>query len=302
MLTHTLLYLFNKCLSDAKKAKPTSLRYIIMAYNNVSYKIKEAHALGDNITKKDIANLDITDNMKEKLTNLLGEKPSKKDMEKMKENKLRQELIDIAGIGKIKAVELMKLGLKDVKNLTQKKWREHLNTDTLTLIKYKPLKRIPNMYIRTIEKELTGFKGTKIVGGFLRKKTFSKDIDVMLVSNKKDALDKYVAYLKKTFKDVVVYSQGDDKMSLVIKPSKKYYKLDIFRSPTSQQHAMLLYSTGSKRFNIKMRGIAKRKGYLLNQMGIFKLPCNKDSKPIPVKSEKNIFKILDLPYINPENR
>ena len=272
-----------------------------MAYNNVTYKIKEMHELNDHITKKDIPLLDITVNMKEKLIALLSKKISKKDTQMIKENKLRQELINVAGIGKTKALELIKLGLTDVKQLTQKKWAPYLNTDTLVLLKYKPLLNIPNLFIKKIEKELTGFKGATVVGGFLRKKPFSKDIDVMIVSNT-DILNSYVEYLKTKFKDVVVYSKGSDKMSLVIAPSRKYYKVDIFRSRVSQQYAMLLYSTGSKRFNIKMRGIAKRKGYLLNQMGLFKLPCKKGDNPIPVRSEKNISKILDMPYVKPEHR
>ena len=301
MITYALLHLFNKFAEDAKKANLPTLRYVLRAYNNVAYKIKEAHALTDNITKKDIDMLDITDNMKDKLIGILEQKPNKTTMKKIKDQKLLHELTDIAGIGKIKAYELIKLGLKDIKQLTTKKWKHHLNTDTLTLIKYKPLRRIPNMYIKKIEKDLIGFKGTKIVGGFLRKKPFSKDIDVMLVSDKKDSLNTYVKYLEKKFKDVVVYSKGDDKMSLVIKPDKKYYKLDIFRSPVANQHAMLLYSTGSKRFNIKMRGIAKSKGYLLNQMGLFKLG-EKNNKPILVKSEKDIFDKLDMKYVIPEDR
>jgi DNA polymerase/3'-5' exonuclease PolX len=65
---------------------------------------------------------------------------------------------------------------------------------------------------------------------------------------------------------------------------------------------MLLYATGSKQFNIRMRGIAKRMGYVLNQYGLYKLPINPNSTPLPVNSEKDFFKILEIPYIPPPNR
>ena len=70
---------------------------------------------------------------------------------------------------------------------------------------------------------------------------------------------------------------------------------------------MLLYSIGSKKFNIKMRTLAKRKGYLLNQYGIFKYKADQKNisqsdEPIHVKSERDFFKILDIPYVLPINR
>jgi DNA polymerase/3'-5' exonuclease PolX len=300
MKVYTLIFMFNKLLENVKKENPSSLRYIIMAYRNVICKIKE-HGLNSNITKTDIKNLDITDNMKKKLCNIFDNKISSKDLQSIKKMKLKEELINITGIGKNKTEELIKLGLKSVNQLKLKKWQSFLNSDTLILLKYKPLKRIPYIEIKKIENILS-IKGAKIVGGFLRKKSYSKDIDVMLVSSKKDILDDYVKYLKTKFSDVIIYLKGNDKMSLLIKSGGIYLKLDIFRSLPKYQYAMLLYSTGSKLFNIRMRGIAKQKGYLLNQFGLFKLPFKKGDKPLNVKSEKDIFKKLNLPYVRPENR
>jgi DNA polymerase/3'-5' exonuclease PolX len=51
-----------------------------------------------------------------------------------------------------------------------------------------------------------------------------------------------------------------------------------------------------------MRGIAKRKGYILNQYGLFKMPVNDSSTPVKVKSEKDFFKILEMPYVIPKDR
>jgi DNA polymerase/3'-5' exonuclease PolX len=46
-----------------------------------------------------------------------------------------------------------------------------------------------------------------------------------------------------------------------------------------------------------MRGIAKRKGYLLNQNGLFA-----SGKLLKVKSEKEIFDFLKIGYVKPEFR
>ena len=59
----------------------------------------------------------------------------------------------------------------------------------------------------------------------------------------------------------------------------------------------LLYFTGSQQLNMEMRLVAKEKGMLLNQKGLFK-----NNKIIPVKSEKEIFEQLGMMYLKPEER
>lgn len=306
MKVYELVFLLNKLYKfKVSKTQPSQI-YVIRAYNNVIYKIKESYESNDSITIKDIKSLDITDTMKTKLTDLLKVKINTSDRKQIKKYQLRDDLINVAGIGKTKADELIQLGLTNINQIKQKKWQSHLNSGTLILLKYKPLTRIPHAQIKKIESKLTSFKKAKakLVGGFLRKKPHSKDIDVMLVSDKLNILDEYIVYLNTKFPAVHIYSQGDDKISLVLQISLngKFYKVDIFRSPKRYQHAMLLYSTGSKKFNIKMRGIAKRRGFLLNQIGLFKLPVTKGQEPIKVSSEKDIFKKLNMEYVIPTKR
>ena len=61
----------------------------------------------------------------------------------------------------------------------------------------------------------------------------------------------------------------------------------------------LTYYTGSYEFNRKMRQIAKRRGYKLNEYGLFKI---EDNTRIIVKSERDLFKKVGLKWIDPENR
>ena len=83
-----------------------------------------------------------------------------------------------------------------------------------------------------------------------------------------------------------------------IEPNKKIYKIDVFRTSIEDQIPMLLYSTGSKEFNIVMRGKAKKLGYLLNQKGLFK----KGEKVDNLTSEKDYFDILGMAYQEPRER
>jgi DNA polymerase/3'-5' exonuclease PolX len=59
----------------------------------------------------------------------------------------------------------------------------------------------------------------------------------------------------------------------------------------------LLYFTGSYEFNERMRGIAKRQGYKLNEYGLYK-----NNKQIHIYSEKDVFDILGMKYLDPINR
>ena len=46
-----------------------------------------------------------------------------------------------------------------------------------------------------------------------------------------------------------------------------------------------------------MRGIAKKKGYMLNQNGLYK-----NGKLITINSEKEIYDLLGIPYVKPKDR
>ena len=62
-----------------------------------------------------------------------------------------------------------------------------------------------------------------------------------------------------------------------------------------------LYFTGSYEFNERMRGIAKRQGYKLNEYGLYKLENNKE-RLIQIYSEKDVFDILGMNYLEPKDR
>jgi len=59
----------------------------------------------------------------------------------------------------------------------------------------------------------------------------------------------------------------------------------------------LMYFTGSKEHNVRLRGIAKKKGWKLNEYGIFD-----GDNLVACKSEEEIYHALGLSYIPPELR
>lgn len=74
-------------------------------------------------------------------------------------------------------------------------------------------------------------------------------------------------------------------------------QVDIWNVPVTSWGAMLLFTTGSKLFNIMMRSHAKKQGMLLNQYGLYH-----NSVQIAGRSEEQIFQALGLKWVAPEER
>ena len=77
--------------------------------------------------------------------------------------------------------------------------------------------------------------------------------------------------------------------------------VDLRVVPKESYGAALQYFTGSKDHNIIVREIAIKKGYKLNEYGLFKISGKKEIK-IAGETEEKIYEKLGLDYIEPEMR
>jgi len=75
--------------------------------------------------------------------------------------------------------------------------------------------------------------------------------------------------------------------------------VDIYRTDPEYFGGMYFFLTGPQGFNIMTRGRAKKKGYLLNQKGLFKRAT---MEPIATATEEAIFDALGMKYIEPTER
>ena len=75
-------------------------------------------------------------------------------------------------------------------------------------------------------------------------------------------------------------------------------RIDIRYVPYTSYYPALLYFTGSRDLNTKLRKMAKSIGYKINEYNI----TNDKGDKVKIKSEKDIFKLLDLEYIEPKFR
>ena len=127
----------------------------------------------------------------------------------------------------------------------------------------------------------------EVVGSIRRKEKNPVDIDLVLIPKSKE---KVVESMKKIGK----YVQGGEKK---ITFKVEGVKIEIYFSEAESWGAMLLSYTGPFGSAIGLRVIAKRKGMLLNQYGLFK-----KGKPVAGKTEQEIYKALGKSWKKPELR
>ncbi|MBP7933505.1 MAG: DNA polymerase/3'-5' exonuclease PolX [Phycisphaerae bacterium] len=95
-----------------------------------------------------------------------------------------------------------------------------------------------------------------------------------------------------------VRASGDTKASILVASSEGgEIQVDLRVLPTESFGAALQYFTGSKEHNVRLREIAIKKGFKLNEYGLFK-----GEKLIAGKEEAEIYAKLGLPFIPPELR
>ena len=219
------------------------------------------------------------------------------------------ELSGVYGIGPKKADELIKKGIKSIKDLRKKENINLLNDIQKIGLKYYDdiQLRIPreeiNLYLDFFNDIFKKIKlpdsKLEIVGSYRRGLKDSGDIDV-IVSN----LDfkKFIDDLLKTGLIIEILSRGPSKCLIIGKLDEKpARRIDFLNTSIEEYPFALLYFTGSKIFNTVMRGYAKDLGYSINEHRIIDGKTGEKLKE-KFATEKDIFDFLHLQYKNPNER
>ena len=163
-----------------------------------------------------------------------------------------------------------------------KKGRERLDLKTATDVAYGIIARL---------KKLKEVKNINPAGSLRRMKETVRDIDILISSDKpREVMDAFTKLAD--VKDIV--AKGPAKSSVLTKDN---IQVDVRVVDEASYGAALMYFTGSKEHNIKLRQLAIKHGLKLNEYGIFK-----GEKKIAGKTEEEMYKMLGLSYIEPELR
>lgn len=132
----------------------------------------------------------------------------------------------------------------------------------------------------------------EVAGSIRRGKTDPKDVDILLVPKDVKAIEKIKKYGVK--KDQVRL-KGNKIISFV----KHKIQVDVYITEPKSWGAMVMFLTGPSGYNIGLRIIAKKKGKLLNQYGLFD---RKTKRFLAGKTEASIYKALGKTWKAPALR
>jgi DNA polymerase (family 10) len=207
------------------------------------------------------------------------------------------ELENLTGVGKVLAKKITeyirahKLPKQFANYIKLREIREMLPESAIQHLKYLPNNKIPRKRLQCAVTAIERAGGV-VAGSWRRGLDFCNDLDILLPHGTN--IEKFIENTKLHF--TPPFANGNDNVRMFVKYAPGCYThADIFLYHDYAAH--LLHSTGSKEFNIRMRSIAKSRGYLLNQHGLFK-----NDVKVPAASEEDLFAILNMTFLEPHQR
>ena len=287
-------------------------KFSALAYSKAIKELKKLDTISD---EKDVEGLPgVGAKIKLKIKEIFetGELRAASEAKKDLSIDLYQDLLNVYGIGPVKAKELIQTDkVTSIANLRER--QELLNDKQKLGLKYyeDALERIPYEEMKLHEKKImeaiqAPIEAT-IVGSYRRGAETSGDIDVLIkipADFTKKQQKETLEYLVKTYSEhkyiVDVLALGDKKCMAFVKLGNKARRLDLLITPEKEYPYALLYFTGSDDFNVAFRKYALTKGYTLNE---HTLSPKTDAKEVPtLNTEKDIFDFLGLVYKEPVQR
>ena len=130
-----------------------------------------------------------------------------------------------------------------------------------------------------------------VAGSFRREKDTVGDIDILVVTDSSAEVADAIASLK-SVRDVVAH--GEKKISFDLHNG---LRVDVRLVKEDQWGAALMYFTGSKEHNIAVRKVAIKKGWKLNEYGLFD-----GDTVVASATEEEIYSALGLKFYEPKER
>ena len=158
---------------------------------------------------------------------------------------------------------------------------------------------------RTAEKmmqhleKLEGVEKITPAGSLRRGRETVGDLDLLVTGKCCESEDQRNAVIERilNFPGITdVLAKGENKVSFKLRNGMQ---VDVRILPPESFGAALQYFTGSKTHNVNLRQRALKKGYSLNEYGLFTV---KDEKNVASRTEQEIYEKLGLKWIPPEMR
>jgi len=150
-------------------------------------------------------------------------------------------------------------------------------------------KHVVSLSKRLIRKLKPYCKRIKVAGSIRRKEKNPIDIDIVLIPKNREKLEKFMENKIKA-----KFVQGGEHESTW---RLEGIKVELYYTIPEEFGAALLAYSSEKGAGIGLRIVAKKKGFKLNNHGLFK-----GNRKIAGKTEREIYKALNRPYKEPWER
>ena len=156
---------------------------------------------------------------------------------------------------------------------------------------------------------IPGVEAIEYAGSLRRGRETIGDVDILVAAKKPEQVREAFTSLEGVVK---VLAAGESKSSIRLERGSAQIQADLRIVPKAAYGAALMYFTGSKEHNVRLRERAIKRGQTLNEYGLFPVDAGADEgdeppqrrgvKPVASKTEAEIYEALGLPMIPPELR
>lgn len=151
--------------------------------------------------------------------------------------------------------------------------------------------------------KVPGVRRVDYAGSLRRGKETIGDLDFLVACDDAEAVREHFTTMHQVRQ---VLARGETKCSVRIEAGPVAMQADLRLVPLEAYGAALMYFTGSKEHNVRLRELAIKKGQRLNEYGLFpgteERPQDRGVAPIAAAEEVDIYRALGLHYIEPEMR
>ncbi|MBL9149963.1 MAG: DNA polymerase/3'-5' exonuclease PolX [Phycisphaerae bacterium] len=192
---------------------------------------------------------------------------------------------------------LPRMGEKTLKNIAESLALSEQSAGRIRLGEAMPIAEFVVAHMERVP----GVERVAYAGSLRRGKETIGDIDVLCAA--KDPQAAHAAF--RALPDIAkVLVSGETKTSVV---TNRGVQIDLRTLPLASFGAALMYFTGSKEHNVKLRERAIAMGCRLNEYGLFpddgeNAPQHRGVKPIAAATEEDVFRALKLAWVPPELR
>ncbi len=235
-------------------------------------------------------------------------------------------MIGLGAKGSALAKALVRGGVRTRAALLRSQAFDQLPAEARANVRFTPVRSMPLPTAQSIAGEVArrlrwgqpqSLPGVSVipVGSVRRLEPRAADVDLLVVSPRGGSLP--AGFLREaelrpprsgdllTFADT--YSDGPRHRALMVRRKEpgrpaRHYRLDLFAASRQEEPYALYHYTGPARYNVRTRALAKRKGWRLNQYGLFDAASGRPVAGRAISTEADLAARLGVRWREPPDR